>query len=132
LLVYFSSASGNTDRFVRKLGLPAQRIPPHAADPELLVDRPYVLVVPTYGGGAAAGAVPKAVIRFLNNAANRALIRGVVAGGNTNFGAAYGLAGRIVAKKCGVPHLYTFELLGTEQDVAAVRGGLEEWWSRQH
>ncbi|MDR1118989.1 MAG: class Ib ribonucleoside-diphosphate reductase assembly flavoprotein NrdI, partial [Bifidobacteriaceae bacterium] len=92
MLAYFSSASGNTARFVGKLGFPAQRLPLHAAAPELVMADPYVLVVPTYGGGSAAGAVPKAVIRFLNNPANRALIRGVIAGGNTNFGAAYGLA----------------------------------------
>jgi protein involved in ribonucleotide reduction len=111
--------------------LPAQRIPLLPADGELSVHRPYVLVVPTYGGGSAKGAVPKAVIRFLNNPANRAWLRGVIAGGNTNFGEAYGLAGKIIAAKCSVPHLYTFELLGTEQEVAAVRSGLEEWWPHQ-
>jgi protein involved in ribonucleotide reduction len=130
--VYFSSASGNTERFVRKLGLAAQRIPLRAGEPELRVRRPYVLVVPTYGGGSAAGAVPKAVIRFLNNERNRALIRGVIASGNTNFGEAYCLAGKILSAKCQVPLLYTFELLGTEQDVAAVRSGLETWWRNQH
>ncbi|MDR3360936.1 MAG: class Ib ribonucleoside-diphosphate reductase assembly flavoprotein NrdI [Bifidobacteriaceae bacterium] len=130
-LVYFSSTSGNTDRFVRKLGFPATRLPLRSGDPEVVAERPYVLVAPTYGGGSVKGAVPKAVIRFLNNPANRALLLGVIAGGNTNFGEAYGLAGKIVAAKCGVPHLYTFELLGTEQEVAAVRSGLEEWWPRQ-
>ena len=30
--------------------------------------------------------MPKQVIRFLNDAHNRALIRGVIAAGNTNFG----------------------------------------------
>ncbi|MDR1392825.1 MAG: class Ib ribonucleoside-diphosphate reductase assembly flavoprotein NrdI [Bifidobacteriaceae bacterium] len=130
-LIYFSSASGNTDRFVRKLGLPARRLPLRAGDPPIAAERPYVLIVPTYGGGSVTGAVPKQVIHFLNDPANRSLIRGVIAAGNTNFGTAYGLAGQIVATKCGVPHLYTFELLGTDQDVAAVRNGLEQWWSRR-
>lgn len=36
-LVYFSSASLNTHRFVRKLGLEAQRIPLHSHEPALQV-----------------------------------------------------------------------------------------------
>ncbi|MDR2114601.1 MAG: class Ib ribonucleoside-diphosphate reductase assembly flavoprotein NrdI [Bifidobacteriaceae bacterium] len=131
MLVYFSSASGNTERFIQKLDWPAQRIPLHSGDPELQVNQPYVLLVPTYGGGNIAGAVPKPVIRFLNCKSNRDLIRGVIATGNTNFGTAYGLAGKIISAKCGVPHLYTFELLGTPADLEAVQTGLETWWQQQ-
>jgi protein involved in ribonucleotide reduction len=36
-LVYFSSVSGNTDRFVKKLGLPARRIPLFPSEPPLHV-----------------------------------------------------------------------------------------------
>ena len=54
LLVYFSSISGNTARFIEKLGLPARRIPLHSTDEPLVVDEPFVLVTPTYGGGRAA------------------------------------------------------------------------------
>lgn len=130
-LVYFSSVSENTKRFVEKLGLSATRIPlhPHRAGmPE--VTEPYVLIVPTYGGGERAGAVPKQVIRFLNIPANRALLRGVIASGNTNFGEDYCLAGRVISAKCEVPELYRFELLGTERDVRAVREGLKAFWTR--
>ena len=74
-LVYFSSASENTHRFVQKLGLPAQRIPLTSKDAALHVTEPYVLVVPTYGGGNGAGAVPRQVVKFLNDEANRSLIR---------------------------------------------------------
>ena len=130
-LVYFSSASGNTHRFVAKLGLPASRIPLRAAEPALHLDHPYVLVVPTYGGGNDRGAVPKQVIAFLNNEHNRSLIRGVIAAGNTNFGEAYGLAGNIIANKLQVPYLYRFELFGTPDDVTAVKEGLEQFWTQQ-
>ncbi len=129
-LVYFSSASENTRRFVAKLGLDADRIPLRRTDPPLRVDRPYVLVVPTYGCGDLGGAVPKQVIGFLNDPDNRRLLRGVISAGNTNFGAAYCLAGDIVAAKCGVPHLYRFELMGTPDDVARVREGLHSSWRR--
>ena len=127
-LVYFSSVSNNTHRFVGKTGLPAQRIPLRPADPFLRVDEPYVLVVPTYGGGNEGGAVPRQVVTFLNDDGNRALIRGVIAAGNTNFGKAYCIAGDIVSAKCGVPYLYAFELMGTQRDVERVRTGWERMW----
>jgi len=128
LLVYFSSTSENTHRFVSKLGFPTARIPLRRTKPPLTVDEEYVLVVPTYGGGSVKGAVPKQVIAFLNNPDNRALCRGVIASGNTNFGQAYCLAGDIIASKLGVPFLYRYELLGTPTDVARVKEGLENFW----
>jgi protein involved in ribonucleotide reduction len=128
LIVYFSSVTDNTHRFVEKVGQPAVRIPLRRGDDPLVVDEPYVLVLPTYGGGNGRGAVPKQVIHFLNDPHNRSLIRGVIAAGNTNFGTAYCLAGDIVASKCKVPVMYKFELMGTPRDVSVVREGLEEFW----
>jgi protein involved in ribonucleotide reduction len=69
-LVYFSSVSGNTARFVEKLGQDADRIPLLPSEPFLHADGPYVLVLPTYGGGNGHGAVPKQVIKFLNDEHN--------------------------------------------------------------
>jgi protein involved in ribonucleotide reduction len=138
-LVYFSSVSENTLRFVEKLEMPAVRIPVlgRVEDPEF-VQEPYVLVLPTYGGGHAngpdpdaGGYVPKQVIAFLNNEKNRSLLRGVIAAGNTNFGAEFGYAGDVVSRKCGVPYLYRFELMGTTDDVIAVREGLADFWKDQ-
>lgn len=131
-LVYFSSSSENTHRFVGRTGLPAIRIPIDRQPEKLRVDTPYILVVPSYGGGSAKGAVPTQVIRFLNDEHNRSLIRGVIAAGNTNFGAAYCIAGEIISQKCQVPYLYRFELLGTPEDVAKVRQGVKEFWQRQN
>jgi protein involved in ribonucleotide reduction len=131
-LVYYSSSSENTHRFVEKLGVDSLRLPVDAASEPPVVDEPYILVLPTYGGGDGKGAVPKPVIRFLNNPANRDLIRGVIAAGNTNFGTGYALAGDIVSQKCAVPLLYRFELLGTAEDVANVKQGLERFWIRSH
>ncbi|UVY85336.1 class Ib ribonucleoside-diphosphate reductase assembly flavoprotein NrdI [Brachybacterium sp. NBEC-018] len=127
-LVYFSSVSGNTHRFVEKLGLPAQRIPLYPKEEPLVMDEEFVLMVPTYGGGNGRGAVPKQVIKFLNDQRNRTLIRGVIGGGNTNFGETYCLAGDIISARCQVPHMYKFELLGTPRDVQRVHDGLEEFW----
>ena len=133
-VVYFSSVSNNTHRFVTRLhveelGMRTLRIPLRPRDPALALDEPYVLVVPTYGGGNDHGAVPKQVIRFLNDPENRRWIRGVIATGNTNFGKAYCLAGDIISAKCHVPYLYSLELLGTPEDVAAMREGLRQFFA---
>jgi protein involved in ribonucleotide reduction len=141
-LVYFSSVSENTHRFVQKLEWPASRVIRIPLHKRIEVDQPYVLVLPTYGGGhangpdpsdkaGAGGYVPKQVIAFLNDEHNRSLLRGVIAAGNTNFGAEFGYAGDVVSRKCGVPYLYRFELMGTEDDVAAVRAGLANFWKDQ-
>ena len=129
-LVYFSSSSENTLRFIERVGLPAVRIPLNERE-RIQVDDPYILVVPSYGGGGTAGAVPRQVIRFLNDADNRSLIRGVIAAGNSNFGETFGLAGNVISEKCRVPYLYRFELLGTDEDVANVINGLERFWTSQ-
>jgi len=134
LLVYFSSVSGNTARFVEKLGMRSIRIPLHSTDAPLRVDEPFVLVTPTYGGGQGRGeekgAVPKQVIRFLNDERNRRWIRGVISAGNTNFGTAFCVAGDIISRKCHVPHLDRIELFGTPEDVERIGVGLERWWTQ--
>lgn len=130
-LVYFSSTSQNTARFVARLGLPALRIPvsPRDAMPEPA--GPYVLICPTFADGEGRGAVPKQVIRFLNDPDRRAGLRGVIASGNRNFGATFALAGKVIAEKCNVPVLYRFELAGNELDISRVRDGLRKFWGTE-
>ena len=123
-LIYFSSLSGNTARFTSGLGVAALRIPVSPRDPAPKPDKPYVLICPTYADGEGHGAVPKQVIRFLNDPAHRAGLRGVIAGGNRNFGMFFACAGDVIAAKCGVPLLYRFELAGTVTDRDRVRAGL--------
>lgn len=132
LIVYFSSVSENTHRFVEKLGLRARRIPLIDHDGSFTVDEPFVLITPTYGGGkqasgAGGGYVPKQVIKFLNNSHNRSLITAVIAAGNTNFGEEFCFAGDVIARKCQVPYLYRFELMGDAEDVQRVRTGLGQF-----
>lgn len=123
MIVYFSSVSEFTHRFVQKLGLPAVRIPLSGSEAGLLsVSEPYVLITPTYGADRK-GYVPKQVIRFLNTEENRIGCKGVVASGNTNFGEEFCLAGPILSHKLGVPLLHTFELAGMPEDVEAVLEG---------
>ncbi|HIW90149.1 MAG TPA: class Ib ribonucleoside-diphosphate reductase assembly flavoprotein NrdI [Candidatus Corynebacterium avicola] len=131
-IVYFSSTTRNTDRFVQKLDIPSARLPLRRGDEPLTVDEPFVLVCPTYGGGASitgdnSRPVPKQVIQFLNDPSNRELLRGVIASGNINFGEDFCKAGDIISAKCKVPYLYRFELMGTPHDVERVTEGLAEF-----
>lgn len=109
------------------LGLPADRIPISGGEMPCVTE-PFVLICPTFADGDGRGAVPKQVIRFLNDAGQRALLRGVIAGGNRNFGETFALAGEVISRKCNVPVLYRFELAGTDVDIARVRAGLDIFW----
>ena len=134
-VVYFSSASENTARFIAHCRLPeaginVYRIPLRPKDGPLVVDEPFVIVVPTYGGGDISKALPPQVRRFLNDRGNRRLLRGVIASGNTNFGDAFCAAGDVIAEKCHVPFLYSFELTGTPEDMRKVREGLRGFFLR--
>lgn len=131
LIVYFSSKSGNTRRFVEKLGFRAKAIPLYRDEEMLKVHEPYILVVPTYAAGDGSGAVHKQVIRFLNDPENRSHIQGVIAGGNKNFGRFFAYAGDVISARCKVPLLYRFEMMGTEEDIIKVKNGVEKLWHKQ-
>nr|WP_043871429.1 class Ib ribonucleoside-diphosphate reductase assembly flavoprotein NrdI [Celeribacter indicus] len=128
-IVYYSSASGNTLRFVARLGLTVRRVPISPKEAMPGIARPFVLICPTYADGTGRGAVPKQVIRLLNDPDTRALMRGVIGAGNRNFGRLYAMAGDVIARKCDVPLLYKFELAGFDSDIARVRAGLEKMGS---
>jgi len=130
LIVYYSSQSLNTYRFVEKLGLRSERIPLSGSAPPLIIDREFILVCPTFAGDDGRGAVPKQVIKFLNVPEHRDLLRGVIASGSRNFGKYFGYSGNVISKKCGVPLLYKFELMGTPEDVEKVKYGITAFWRK--
>ena len=119
-IVFFSSVTENTKKFVDKLEMPNTRIPVHGDPPRMNI--PYVLITPSYGTGV--NDVPPRVKRFLRDEANRENLAGVVGTGNMNFGQLYGIAAKKIAEKCGVELLYLLELQGTETDVENVKRGL--------
>lgn len=130
-VVYFSSLSNNTHRFIEKLGLKHTRIP-YDIEQKINVNTDYVLITPTYSGGGEfkSGAVPKQVIQFLNDSQNRKYCRGVMASGNTNFGDSFAVAGPILSKKLQVPLLFQFELLGTNEEIKQIETILENFWEK--
>jgi len=98
----------------------AIRIPINRTDRSITVDRPYVLLVPTYGGGEGRAAIPRQVRAFLNVRKNRDLLRGVVGFGNRNFGEHFCKAADLISAKTGVPVIAKLEIFGTEDDVKTV------------
>lgn len=124
-IVFFSNLSRYTERFVDKLDLPGEVIRiPIKGEYEGTIDEPYVLITPTYGSKTG---VPHQVIKFLRKQENRKQMVGVIASGNTNFGNDYAKAGHTINKMLKVPLLYTFELLGTREDVDNIEKGLRNY-----
>ena len=112
---------------MEKLTNDAIRIPVRPSDVgNMVMASEYVLVVPTYGGGSEAPAIPKSVKVFLNNPANRDLLRGVIGTGNTNFGEHYCKAADMISAKTGVPIIARVEITGTPEDVEQVEQRLEK------
>lgn len=123
-IVYYSNRSGNTKRFVEKLGY--KNVINLSSNPDLVVHNKYVLFVPTYGGGHGEYSIPRPVANFLNDKMNRSLLVGVVGFGNTNFGNHYCKAAYLIAEKTGVPIMAKIELLGTPEDVQLVQERLRK------
>ena len=118
LIVYWSSKSETTHRFVQKLNSENIRLPLNGTS-ELLVKQPFVLILPSYGSTVQT-ALPKAVIDFLSKPTNRESMKGVIGAGNTDFGRSYCIAAKVIAHQYQVPLWYKFELSGTALDVAEV------------
>ena len=118
--MYFSSASENTARFIEScqlsgIGIAVYRIPLKPGSAPLNVREPYVLMVPTYGGGDAKKGRAAASEAFPQQSSEPRVDprRGRVR--QHQFGTAYCAAGDIIAAKCRVPFLYRFELMGTRE-----------------
>ena len=127
-IVYYSSPSLNTHRFVESLGFDSVRIPISLRDDVIVMDTPYIIMSPTYADNDGSNAVPKQVIRFLNEPQNRQNLRGVIGSGNRNFGEMFARAGTVIANKCKVPLLYKVELSGTSNDIMNVQIGVKRLW----
>lgn len=132
-IVYFSNYSGNTHRFVERLtsGDGTIRIPISRTDRGITVDQPFVLFVPTYGGGEGRAAIPRQVRSFLNIKENRNLLRGVVGFGNTNFGEHFCKAADMISAKTGVPVIARIEIFGTDDDVSILKQRLEMLYGQE-
>lgn len=97
--------TGNTKRFFERNNIDAESI-----DGIFEVKEPFVIATGTINFGEVPGAVDK----FLEN--NKEFLRGVIAGGNKNWGNNFAKAGDIISEKYNVPLLLKIELHGKESD----------------
>lgn len=121
LIVYFSSVSENTKRFVDKLELESFRLPLKTKDnANVQMDKDFILICPSYGAGTAKDGIPKQILMFLGNKVNRDHCLAVIGGGNRNFGEYYQFGSYTVSRYLGVPMIHDFEISGTKKDVDRV------------
>ena len=106
--------NGNFNTYRIPIDSRDERVYPFAPDP-------YILFVPTYGGGSDRSAIPRQVRRFLNVPENRDALRGIVGFGNTNFGEHFCKAANLISQKTGVPIIARVEIFGTQDDVTKVQ-----------
>lgn len=149
-IAYFSSATNNTQRFVSKIvefsqesyprlykdgvkvdvpPIEAFKIPVSMSADSLIIQEPFVLITPTYGGTMpydrkAKKMIPIQVQKFLGFDENRKNIRGVIGTGNINFGEDYARAANLISKKLNIPVLYKAELMGNSEDIEKIAMGL--------
>lgn len=121
-IVYFTSKTGNTARFVHKLGRDSVRIVK-----DLIVDEPFILFVPTYAAMDGKGSVPTPIIKFLNELTNRTNLQAIVGFGNRSFGENFAIGSEVISLKCKVPILHKVELFGTPEDVEKVQYRIKEY-----
>lgn len=125
-VVFFSSVTGNTARFVEKLNIDTSKKHQIAlrGENEIRINQPYIIITPTYGDGDGKGMVPHQVKKFLKE--NHDWLIGVISSGNINFGREFGLAGDLISYKFKVPLLHKFEIAGTPEDIQKVQTILQE------
>lgn len=121
-IVYFTSKTGNTARFVKKLKIAATEI-----SKGLIINKPFVLFVPTYAAMDGKGSVPTPMIKFLNELSNRSKLQAIVGFGNRSFGKNFAIGSEVISLKCKVPILHKVELFGTSEDVEIVQHRIKEY-----
>lgn len=97
--------------------------------PDLTPNNPYVIITPTYTRPSTQrmSHVPVQVLKWVTDIGpeGRALCRGVVGMGNTNFGADYARGGRQLAQALRVPLVGVYELSGMPGDAEEVAQQLQ-------
>tara|TARA_B100001146_G_C15985916_1_gene350395 strand:+ start:259 stop:663 length:405 start_codon:yes stop_codon:yes gene_type:complete len=125
LIVYFSSKTENTHKFVERLGFTSIRLSGDVPT----VNQPYVLITPTYADNYGHGAIPPKVQKFLKNETNTFFLQGVIGAGNRNFGENFAKAAKDISVEHDTPLLYRFELSGLPEDVNITKNGVQKLWS---
>ncbi|MGO4929562.1 class Ib ribonucleoside-diphosphate reductase assembly flavoprotein NrdI [Fundicoccus sp. Sow4_D5] len=119
MLVVFMSLTGQTRKFVKKLGWPSLEITLDNAFTE--VDEPFIFVAPTYETEAT-----DIIGDFLETGANRNYLKGFAGSGNLNFGKLYCFTAKDYSRDYKVPLLHLFEFQGTPNDIEQLKKEVEQ------
>lgn len=117
--VVFISLTGQTRKFVNKLGMDLMELSP--TNPFVYVNEPFIIVTPTYEAEAT-----DILYDFLETGQNKDYFKGVAGGGNRNFNDLFVFTAKDLAKEYNVPLLHAFEFQGSEHDVAVLKKAVED------
>ncbi|ANZ99052.1 class Ib ribonucleoside-diphosphate reductase assembly flavoprotein NrdI [Carnobacterium divergens] len=117
-IVYFS-LTGQTRRFVKKLGLDSYEV--NATNPFQPIEEDYIVVAPTYDIE-----VTEIINDFIEYGDNQQHLKGVAGGGNRNFADLFVFTAKDLAKLYNVPMIFEFEFSGTDQDVINFKKEVEQ------
>lgn len=123
-VVYFS-ITGQTRFFIKKLNLEQEPVEITENYPDIEMDEPFILLVPTYAeefpDGKRSQDIMDPVFEFMETDNNAKLCKGVIGSGNRNFGPLYIITAHEISEKYNVPILYDYEMNGTPVDVQYVK-----------
>ncbi|MBB5888373.1 class Ib ribonucleoside-diphosphate reductase assembly flavoprotein NrdI [Lactovum miscens] len=124
-IVYFS-ITGQTRRFIKKLGLSEDTFVEITQDyPDIEMAQPFILITPSYAEESptqqCSQDVMNPVFEFMATGVNRTLCKGIVASGNRNFAGLYIYTAKELSAQYQIPIVYDFEMNGTTSDVEALK-----------
>lgn len=114
VLVVYISLTGQTRRFVHKLGMPLLEITPENAFQT--ISEPFIVIAPTYDIEAT-----EILNDFIETGHNRYYFKGVCGSGNRNFNTLFCFTAKDLSHDYEVPLLHCFEFQGSENDVSTVK-----------
>lgn len=110
MLVVYLSLTGNTRRFIEKLNMKSLEL--NQMNPRVAIEEDFVLIIPTY-----SDTVTDIICDFIDHQDNLKHLKGVVGGGEKNFGRRYIFSAKDVSKEYNIPLIFDFEKSGNSTDV---------------
>lgn len=117
--VVYISLTGQTRKFVNKLGLDLLELTP--TNPFIPINDPYIIITPTYDRE-----VTEILNDFIETEHNQSFLKGVAGGGNINFGQLFVFTAKDLAVEYDVPLIHSFEFQGNEDDVKKIKKAVDD------
>lgn len=125
--IVFFTVTGQTKRFIKKLGSNYEYFEIDAANPFFEVNDPFVLITPTYDKQ-----ITEPINDFLEYQNNSHYLKGIVGTGNRNFAELFIFTAKNLSYEYHVPLIYAFEFNGTPTDVSNFKKAVKELESKGH